>query len=41
MEKKWEKKERKEYTLIVNAGGKNLGLAADSRVAILTVDGTL
>lgn len=38
-EKKWEKKERNEYTLIVNKGGKNLGLAADSKVKILTVDG--
>lgn len=39
MEKKWEKRERNEYTLIVNKGGKNLGLAADSRVNLLTVDG--
>lgn len=39
MEKKWEKQEREEYTLIVNTGGKNLGLAADSKVNILTVDG--
>lgn len=33
------KKEQNEYTLIVNTGGKNLGLAADSKVNILTVDG--
>lgn len=39
MEKKWEKKERNEYTLIVNKDGKNLGLAADSKVNILTIDG--
>lgn len=39
MEKKWKKQEREEYTLIVNTGGKNLGLAADSKVNILTVDG--
>lgn len=39
MEKKWEQQEREEYTLIVNTGGKNLGLAADSKVNILTVDG--
>lgn len=38
-EKKWEKRERDEYTLIVNTGGTNLGLAADSKINILTVDG--
>lgn len=39
MEKKWEKRERNGYTLIVNQDGKNLGLAADSKVNILTIDG--
>lgn len=39
MEKRWEKKQRDGYTFIVNRDGKNLGLAADSKVNILTIDG--
>lgn len=39
MEAKWEKKEQDGYTLIVNKGGPTLGVAADSKVHILTVDG--
>ncbi len=38
-EKKWEKRERNDYDLIVNAGGKNLGIATGSKINILTVDG--
>lgn len=39
MEAKWKKKEQEDYTLIVNEGGQTLGIAKDSKVHILTVDG--
>ena len=39
MSQKWTKKEQDGYVLIENEGGQTLGLAADSRVGILTVDG--
>lgn len=37
--KKWHIEEKKGYRLIVNEGGTSLGLAADSKVQILEVDG--
>ena len=39
MDQKWKKTEQDGYTLIDNADGQTLGIAADSRVNILTVDG--
>ena len=39
MESKWKKTEQDGYTLIVNEGGQTLGIAKDSKVHILTVDG--
>lgn len=39
MDQKWTKREQDGYALIENAGGQTLGIAADSRVNILTVDG--
>ena len=39
MNQKWTKTEQDGYTLIENADGQTLGVAADSRVKILTVDG--
>ena len=39
MSQKWTKTEQDGYVLIENEGGQTLGLAADSRVGILTVDG--
>lgn len=36
---RWTKSERDGYSLIQNEGGPTLGIAADSRVCILTVDG--
>ena len=39
MNRKWTKTEQDGYILIENEGGQVLGLAADSRVGILTVDG--
>ena len=39
MSQKWTKKEQDGYVLIENEGGQTLGLAADSKVKILTVDG--
>ena len=39
MSQKWTKTEQDGYVLIENEGGQTLGLASDSRVGILTVDG--
>lgn len=39
MDRKWTKKEQDGYTLIENMDGQSLGIAADSKVKILTVDG--
>lgn len=39
MDRKWTKKEQDGYTLIENMDGQSLGVAADSKVKIMTVDG--
>lgn len=39
MEKKWNQTEKDGYVVIQNEGGKTLGLAKDSKVAVLTEDG--
>ena len=39
MNQKWTKTKQDGYILIENADGQTLGIAADSRVNILTVDG--
>lgn len=39
MDQKWTKTEQDGYILIENEGGQTLGLAADSKVKVLTVDG--
>ena len=39
MNQKWTKREQDGYVLIENEGGQTLGLAVDSRVNVLTVDG--
>lgn len=39
MDQKWTKKEQDGYILIENVDGQSLGIAADSKVNILTVDG--
>lgn len=38
-EKRWEKEERDGYVLIRNEGGKTLGLASESSVPVITVEG--
>ncbi len=39
MEQKWTRRAEDGYTLIDNKGGQPLGIAKDSKVNILTVDG--
>lgn len=39
MEKKWQKVEKDGYQLIINEGGKILGISKGSKVQVLTVDG--
>ena len=39
MDQKWTKTEQDGYILIENEGGQTLGLAADSKVKVLTVEG--
>ena len=39
MDRKWNQTRQDDYILIDNADGETLGLAVDSKVRILTVDG--